>query len=265
VTGAAGFFLASSHSVKWLLLVETLGGMSLVIASACVFNNYIDRGIDAKMERTKTRAIAAGKVGPIAAITYASLLGITGFAILGLFTNWLVFAVGLISIIFYVIIYGWAKRDSVYSTLVGSIPGAAPPVAGYLAVTNHVDSAAALLFLVLVCWQMPHFYAISMYRYKDYKRAGLPVLAVKKGMAAARRQIVGYIIAFTVTAALIGGLGYAGDIYIGVVIGLGVWWLYKAARGWKLTDEKWGRQLFFASLIVNLGWSVITALGSRLP
>ena len=239
--------------------------MSLVIASACVFNNYIDRNIDKKMARTQKRAIAAGRISAHAAVTYAAALGILGFLILGFFTNWLVFSLGAIALFFYVVLYGIAKRRSVHGTLIGSIPGATPPVAGYLAVTDHVDSAAILLFLILVFWQMPHFYAIAMYRYKDYKKAGLPVLPVKNGMAAARRQILAYIVAFTVAAVLLSVFGYTGYTYLVVVIGLGIYWLAKGIRQYDLSDEKWGRQIFFASLIITLGLSIITAFGARLP
>src|ERR1041384_3718203 len=102
------------------------------------------------MSRTHQRALVTGQISGRAALIYGSLLGISGFLILALFTNWLVFGLGLISIIFYVLIYGLAKRRSVHGTLVGSVPGATPPVAGYLAVTNHIDSGALILFLILV-------------------------------------------------------------------------------------------------------------------
>lgn len=260
----AGFLLASKNDVRFWLLIETLAGLSLVIASACVYNNYLDRNIDKKMARTSKRAIVTGSVSKSAALIYATGLGIVGFIILAWFTNWLVFTVALTAVIFYVILYGLAKRRTVHGTLVGSIPGAAPPVIGYLAVTNHIDSAAIILFLILVFWQMPHFYAISMYRHKDYKAAGLPVLAVKKGMAAARYQILIYIFAFTAAAALLSVYGYTGLIYRVVVILLGVYWLYQGFKNWRMRDEAWGRRMFFTSLIVTLGWSILTAFGLRL-
>lgn len=251
--------------MDFVLLAETLAGISLVIASACVFNNYIDRGIDKKMERTRKRAIAAGKISKLAALSYATILGSAGFLILALFTNWLVFGLGAIAEIFYVIFYGLAKRRTVHGTLVGSIPGAAPPAAGYLAVTNHIDAGAVLVFLVLVFWQMPHFYAIAMYRFKDYKAAGLPVLTVVKGMRQARLQIMVYILLFTLSGLLLSIFGYTGYIYLAGVLALGIYWFMKGYLAYGMADKDWGRRIFLVSLVVNLGWSILAAAGGRLP
>lgn len=266
ITAAAGFFLASKRHIDIGLLLAMLAGLSLIIASACVFNNYIDRDIDKKMNRTKKRALASGGISIRSALTYASLLGLFGSLILGLFTNWLALGIALAGLFAYVVVYGVAKRRTVHGTVIGSISGAMPPVVGYAAVTNHLDGAALLLFIILVCWQMPHFYAIAMYRYKDYKAADLPVLPVKKGMAATKRQIIAYIVAFTASASLLSVFGYTGYTYRIVVIVLGIYWLYKGLAGYSTTDDAaWGRRMFFASLIVTLGLSLMIAVGARLP
>lgn len=180
LTATAGFLLGAKGAIDYWLLLATLAGIAFIIGSACVFNNYIDRDIDAKMVRTKKRALAHGLVPAGKAITYASLLGIIGFFILSLSTNFLTVALGTVAFFDYVVLYGISKRRTAYSTIVGSIAGAIPPAAGYTAVTNRLDGGAVLLFIILVFWQMPHFYAIAMYRYDDYKAAGLPVLPVKK-------------------------------------------------------------------------------------
>lgn len=242
-----------------------LAGLALVIASACVFNNYMDRGIDRKMDRTRGRALAAGKISAARALIYASLLGSIGFLILGLFTNWWVFGVASSAIFFYVIVYGIGKRRTVHGTVIGSLPGAAPPVIGYLAVTDHPDGGALLLFLILVFWQMPHFYAIAMYRYKDYKAAGLPVLPVKAGMRAARIQTLIYIGLFTLTSAGLTIAGYTGYTYLAVSILLGTYWMYTGFRYYDMNDAKWGRKMFFASLKVTVVLSAAIATGSFLP
>lgn len=239
--------------------------MAMVIAAACVFNNYLDSEIDSKMARTKKRALPSGQVTPLTALVYASILMIVGITSLSVWTNWYVVGLNFIALYFYVVIYGLAKRRTVHSTLIGSLPGAIPPAAGYLAVTNHIDTASILLFLAIVCWQMPHFYAIAMYRFKDYKAAGLPVLTVKKGMAGARRQIMLYILAFGVVMALLTILGPAGYIYLAAAVTLTAYWLYRGLYERKLNDEQWGKRLFLISLLVNLVWSVLTAVGSRLP
>ncbi len=265
-TATSGFLLASRLHVHYALLFATLTGIALVIASACVFNNIIDRGLDALMTRTKKRALVTGDINEHVASLYAMLLGAVGFMILALHTNLLTVGLGIIAFLDYVILYGIAKRRWVIGTIVGSVAGALPPAAAYTAVTNRFDSGAALLFLILVLWQMPHFYAIAMYRYEDYKKAGLPVLPVKKGMAHARQQILGYIAAFTLAAGGLTVFGYTGYIYLAVVSLLGLSWLWKGLYGLKKFDDTmWGRKMFLFSLIVITVLSVIIPLGAKLP
>jgi len=266
VTATAGFFLATRGYIYLWPLISVLGGISLVIGSACVVNNYIDRGIDAKMDRTKQRALVSGQISATNAIIYAAILGIAGFVILAAYTNLLTFVLGLIAYVVYIVLYGITKRSTIHGTVVGSIAGALPPVAGYTTAVNHLDRGTLLLFLILVFWQMPHFYAIAMYRFKDYKNAGLPVLPVKKGMKAAKVQILGYVAAFTITAALFTVLGYTHIIFLIVVGGLGVSWFYKGIQGFATKDDNiWARKMFLYSLIVNLGMSIMLAVGARLP
>ncbi len=263
-TTASGFLLACRFHIHYPLLFATLLGIALIIASACVFNNLIDRGIDALMERTKKRALVIGAVNEHVASFYAIVLGAIGFMVLAVHTNLLTVGLGVFAFLDYVILYGLAKRRLVAGTIIGSISGAIPPVAGYTAVTNRLDSAAVLLFLILVCWQMPHFYAIAMYRIKDYEKAGLPVLPVKMGMAHARQQILAYIVAFTVACTFLTILGYTGYIYLVVVLLLGAAWLIRGL-GSPNSDSAWGRRMFLFSLIVITITSVAIPLGAVLP
>jgi protoheme IX farnesyltransferase len=239
--------------------------MAMVIAAACVFNNYLDSEIDSKMARTKNRALPSGRITPLIALIYASILMIIGFTSLSLWTNWYVVGLNFVALYSYVVIYGLAKRRTVHSTLIGSLPGAIPPAAGYVAVTNQIDIVTVLLFLAIVFWQMPHFYAIAMYRFKDYKAADLPVLTVKKGMTAALRQILLYIFGFGVVMALLTILGPAGYTYLAAAVALTGYWLYRGLYERRLKDEQWGKRLFLVSLLVNLIWSALTAVGARLP
>jgi len=263
LTTIGGFLLASKGDVDLWLLVATLAGTALIIASGCVFNNYIDRGIDAKMDRTKKRATVSGLVSARAAITYATVLGVLGAIILTVFVNLLVLAIGLTGLFFYVVVYGWAKRRSVYGTLVGSIPGATPPVAGYCAVTGNLDLGAFLLFLILVTWQMPHFYAIAMYRLKDYKAAGLPVWPAVKGLKSTKIQILGFILAFTLAVSLLTIYDYAGWVFLVVMAVLGLTWFAKGIKGFQASNNTvWARQMFLFSLIVMLSLSVMLSVNS---
>jgi protoheme IX farnesyltransferase len=257
---------ANQDSFDAGLFLATLAGIALVIAAACVFNNYVDRGIDAKMARTKRRALVSGLVSGPMALTYASVLGLLGFIILAAFTNLLTVLLGGLALFMYVVAYGYFKRRSVHGTLVGTIPGALPPVAGYTAVTGRLDGGALILFLILVAWQMPHFYAIAIFRFDDYKAAGLPVLPVKRGIAAAKLQIIAYIAAFIAACALLTIFGYAGYTYLLVMTALGLYWLRLSLKGFKARDSKlWARQMFFFSLIIITALSIMLPLGAVLP
>lgn len=266
LTAAAGFLLAARGHIRFWLLLATLLGTGLVIASACVFNNYIDRDIDRRMARTRRRALVTGQVTARNALIYATAMLILGVAILIAGTNLLVLAVGLSAFIIYVLFYGLAKRRSVHGTLVGSLSGAAPPLAGYLAVTDHLDGGAALVFLVLVFWQMPHFYAIAIRRLKDYRAAGLPVLPVRQGIRATKLQIVAYIIAFAAANSLLSVFGYTGYVYLAVMLAVSLTWLYYGWQGFSTKDDQqWARQLFLISLLVILSLSVMLSVGPLLP
>ncbi len=248
------------------LLIETLAGLSLVIASACVFNNWIDRDIDKRMRRTKNRALVTGRISTANALTYAGLLGIGGFLTLLTFTNGLVVCVVSLAYIFYIVFYGYAKRHGVYGTLVGTVPGAIPPVAGYLAVSGKIDAAAVILFLILVFWQLPHFYAIAMYRQDDYESAGLPVFPIVKGMEITKKEIMIYIAIFTLCCTLLSIFGYTGYIYLTVVLVLGIYWFRTGLRIYKTSSyEVWGKKMFFASLRVTMVLCLAIAFGSLLP
>jgi protoheme IX farnesyltransferase len=263
---AAGFLLAAGRHIDLPLFIATLAGTSLVIAGACVYNNVLDRNIDRRMKRTQKRAMVTQVISIRNALIYATVLAIAGFGLLMFFVNWLVVAIEAAGIIVYVLVYGWAKRSTIHSTVIGSVSGSVPPVAGYAAVSGRLDGGALLLFLILTFWQMPHFYAIATYRLKDYREAGLPVLTVKKGVRAAKYQIVAYIIAFIIAAALLSLYGYTGYVYLIAIVGLGLWWLKLGLEGFKAEDDnKWGRQVFLFSLIITLAFSLLLALNAWLP
>lgn len=249
VTG--GFFLASRGDANLELFLATALGVSLVIASGCVFNNYIDRDIDQKMERTRNRVLAQGLVSPAHAIVYAIALGVAGVAVLYAATNTLAVMLVLMGFVVYVGLYSlWLKRGSVYGTLVGSLSGAAPPVVGYCAVSNEFDAGAAILLLIFSLWQMPHSYAIAIFRFNDYQAANIPVLPVIKGISAAKRQIVLYIAAFVVATLMLTLSGYAGYSYFVVAALSGAYWLWMGVSGYKAADDRvWARKLFTFSII----------------
>ena len=259
---AAGAFLfATRGHFHPGLFVAMLSGLSLIIASGCVLNNYIDRDIDGLMARTSKRALVTGAVSERASLIYATILGILGAAILGLFTNPITLAVALFGLFFYVVMYGIWKRRSVHGTLVGSISGAVPPVVGYCAVTGRLDANAAILFIILVIWQMPHFYAIAMYRMDDYASAGIPVLPIVSGLRAAKIQIIAYIVAFIIAIAALTAFGSASYVYLAIMMILGLAWLQMSAKGFTAaSDAVWARKVFRFSLVTLMSFCAVIAV-----
>lgn len=266
ITAMGGFLLASRADVDWWLLAATLAGTTLVIASGCVFNNYIDRHIDALMARTQNRALARGRISALHALAYATLLGILGFLLLAVFTNALTVVVGLVGLFCYVVVYGFWKRRSTLGTVVGSISGATPVLAGYVAVRGDIDTGALLVFLILVLWQMPHFYAIAMYRFNDYAAAGLPVLPVKRGTGRTKLYILLYIAAFIAAASLLTTYSYTGVTYLLVVSTFGFMWLWEAVKGAKAKDNVlWAHDMYRFSLRVIMVFSIMISVDALLP
>ncbi len=259
LTAAAGFFLASRGDIAYGLFFAMLLGLSLIIASSCVFNNYIDRDIDKLMERTKERVLVKGLIPRSSALIFATCLCILGVLVLGLFTNMLALFAALVGFFVYVVCYSlWGKRNTWYGTVIGSISGAMPPVVGYIAVTAQFDVAALLLFFILCFWQMPHFFAIAMYRIDDYVNAKIPVLPIARGLHAAKIHMAVYIIAFIIAAAMLTFLGYTGYIYLGVLVLLGLAWLGMCVKGFRTDTEKgWARRMFLFSIIIIFAFCVM--------
>ena len=257
-----GFLLASKGSIDYPLFLATLVGVSLVVASGCVFNNYIDRDIDKKMERTKNRVLVKGLIAPSVTLVYATVLGIAGFALLYIAANPLAMWLAVMGFVVYVGVYSlYMKRHSVYGTLIGSLSGAAPPVIGYCAVTNEFDAGALILLAIFSLWQMPHSYAIAIFRFKDYQAANIPVLPVVKGISVAKNHITVYILAFMIATLMLTLVGYAGYKYLIVAAAVSVWWLGMALRGYKTeNDSVWARKLFVFSIVAITSLSVMMSI-----
>ena len=264
ITAAAGFFLASKGHIDWFLLIAMLIGLSLIIASSCVFNNTLDRDIDSKMDRTRNRALVTGKISIRNAVIFGIVLGFLGIKILVLYTNFLTLGVALVGSVVYLLLYTPLKRKSIHGTLVGAIAGATPPVVGYTAVTNQLDLGAWLLFFILVAWQMPHFYAIAIRRSDEYAAAHIPVLPLKKGLRIAKINIMIYIVIFIITTILLTVYHYTGYVYLIVMLSLGVFWLWYASLGFhqNIDNKLWARKMFLYSLVVLLVFSLTVSISA---
>jgi protoheme IX farnesyltransferase len=265
VTG--GFLFASKGQVDSALLLTTLLGVALVIAAGCVFNNSLERDVDQLMSRTRNRALASGLISPHFAELYASVLGIIGLSLLWVATNLLTVAIVLAGFIIYVGVYTmYLKRSSSHAALIGSIAGATPPLAGYCAVTGQFDIGALILLAIFSLWQMPHFYAIAIYRLEDYRNAAIPVLPVSRGVAVTKRHIISYILAFIVASLALTFLGYTGYWYLTAALITGAGWLYFAFSGYRKSAERiWARKLFAYSIVIVLVTNIMISIDFVTP
>ena len=266
LTATGGYFLAARGHIVAGRLLATVAGISLVIAAACVVNNYIDRDIDSKMSRTRWRSKATDRVSLTAGISYACLLVTTGWSILLWGANWLTAGVGAVGVLFYVVFYSIMKRRSVHGTLVGCVSGATPLVAGYTAVKGHLDAATVLLLLVMVFWQLAHFYAIGLYRVKDYRAAGLPIMPVVKGERLTKRLIIANIAAFGLCAGLLTAFHYTGYAFLVIITAITAGWLWRGWRGFGAAGNvQWARGMFGFSLVVITVFSLSATVNAWLP
>ena len=267
LTVAAGYFLASQGNVNILVFLAVFIGSSFIIGAACALNNYLDQDIDAVMERTKSRVLVSGKIKGYRAVIFSAALGLAGLIILLLWTNLLVAVLGMIGFVTYVVFYGMqSKRRSIHGTLVGSISGAIPILAGYCAVNGVIDTGAVIIFVILFAWQFPEFYSIAIYRQKEYAAAGVPVLPVVKGLARTKREIFLYTALFLIATLLLTVFGYTGYIYAAVMGILGIYWLWIASKGFSTPDsDAWARRMFRFSMIIILALCIMLSIGPLLP
>ncbi len=250
-TVAAGACLAARGVPDMLALLHALGGTALVVAGASALNQFLERHSDALMHRTENRPLPSGRLQPAEVLAFGLALGIGGTAYLALAlrqpTAALVAATAFVS---YVFIYTPLKRVTSLNTLVGAVPGALPPVIGWTAVTGALDLRAAVLFLILYLWQVPHFLAIAWIYRADYARAGLrmlPVVDPRGNMTG--RQMVMYCLALIPVSLMPVVLGAAGPIYLTGAALLGVGFLGYAIGFIRSHSVAQARRVLRASLI----------------
>lgn len=267
ISVASGFLLAAKGRVDISLLLATVVGTSLVVASGCAFNNWIDRCLDRQMVRTRNRVLAKGDMPLGLAVVYATALGIGGIALLWMNTNLLCVAIVAAGFTIYVVAYSlWLKRTSIYSTLVGSLAGAAPPLVGYCAVANRFDLGAVIPLAIFSLWQIPHSYAIAVFRFEDYASAAIPVLPVALGIPSTKKHIIGHISAFLIAGLMLTFGGYTGYWFLATVAVMGVTWLGMAWFGRKISDDqRWAKQLYIFSIVCITALSIMMAIDAAEP
>ncbi len=250
-TEAAGAYLAPGHAPHNAQFVA-LSGTALIVGSANALNMWWERDIDGLMTRTRNRPLPAGRLSPDVALAFGLALAIASVPMLFM-VNVATGLLGLIALLSYVAVYTPLKRHTSLALLVGAVPGAIPPLLGWAAVTGTVGFGGLLLFAVLFLWQIPHFAAITIFRAKDYARAGLQVVSVQHGERAARQTIALYTVLLVATSLLFAPFGLGARHYSLVAAVLGAAFLALAFRGLRpgprFSADRWAKRVFAYSIV----------------
>lgn len=250
LTALVGMCLALPGAIPLDLLVFGMLGIALCAGSAAAVNHVVDRHIDSQMLRTHQRPIAKGKIPPHKAILFAVVLGLVGMTVLFLFVNALTAWLTFFTLIGYAGIYtGYLKRATPQNIVIGGLAGAAPPLLGWTAVTGDLSAQALLLVLIIFTWTPPHFWALAIYRFEDYKRANIPMLPVTHGIKFTKLNILLYTILLIVVSALPYAIGMSGLLYFASAMFLGVRFLAWAIRLKYTAKERVAMQTFRYSII----------------
>src|SRR5262245_4712596 len=224
-------------------------------AGACgALNMWYDADIDARMQRTAGRPIPRGAVSPDEALTFGVILSIGSVTTLGLIVNWVAAGLLALTIAFYLFVYTmWLKRRTPHNIVIGGAAGAFPPMIGWAAATGGISLESIVLFLIIFMWTPPHFWALALYRARDYERAGVPMLPVVAGADETRKQIVIYSALLVMVAFLPAFLHLGGAAYALTAIVAGGVLLARALTVHRVRDgraaERAARRLFAYSIV----------------
>ncbi len=266
-TAVVGVFLAAPGMPPLdKLLLGTLG-VWLAAASAAAVNHVIDQRIDSEMARTKHRPLPTGHISEAQALAFAFVLAAMSMLILVVFVNPLTALLTFSSLIGYAIVYTvWLKRATPQNIVIGGAAGAAPPVLGWVAVTNSVDPNALLLFLIIFAWTPPHFWALAIARREEYAKVGVPMLPVAYGVELTRLHILLYTVVLAIVTMLPWLTGMSGLIYVLAALGLNAvflgyaWRLYRTGRSdLPMRTFRWSISylgFLFAALLVDHYWRI---------
>jgi protoheme IX farnesyltransferase len=251
ITALVGYLVARPER-NFLIVTCLLVGTTCAAFGAGVLNQWIEREIDTRMARTRGRPLPSGAVSPTAALLFGLALASFGPLVLWLGVNTLAAALALATLASYLLVYTPMKRHTPWCTLVGSIPGALPPLIGSAAANGSISPLGWILFGVLFAWQIPHFLALAWTYRRDYAQAGLPMSTVADptGRRAARVSLL-FTAALLVCSMLPVALGLAHVVYGLVALGFGGWFLQRAwkfARANETNRDGPARKLFLASL-----------------
>src|ERR1041384_4898107 len=218
-------------SIPLLSLLHTVIGTGLIASGTAALNQWYERDVDRKMRRTAMRPLPAGKISVPGALIFSILLSLAGFLELWLAVNLLSALIGIFTLASYLFLYTPLKQRTWWSTTVGAIPGAMPPMIGYAAAAGIITRDSRVLVAILSLWQFPHFYSIAWMYKEDYARAGIRMLpVVEPDCRSTARQIVVYGMALIPVSLIPAMLGMSGRIYFVGALALGLWFLYSGVR-----------------------------------
>lgn len=238
LTAGVGMCMASQTLPPLALVIWSLLGIALAASSAAVLNHLIEHKRDSLMRRTERRPLPTGKIQPLHALIFSVILAGLGMIILKFAVNTLTAVLTFGTMIGYAFFYTMVlKRLTSQNIVIGGVAGAAPPLLGWTAMTNHIDPYALLLVLIIFTWTPPHFWALAIYRYDDYKRANLPMLPVTHGIPLTKLAIFLYTILLIAVSLLPYATGMSGEGYGISALILGVIYLYKVTLLLKTSAE----------------------------
>jgi heme o synthase len=241
-------------SIHPVLAIIALLAITIGAGASGALNMWYDADIDARMARTAARPIPRGRLTRDEALSFGAVLAVFSILTLGVLVNWTAGILLAVTIAFYLFVYTmWLKRRTPQNIVIGGAAGAFPPMIGWAAVTGSVSIESVLLFLIIFVWTPPHFWALALYRCRDYERVGVPMLPVVAGPAETRRQIWLYSLVLVVLALVPSFIGMAGVTYLIAAVGLGAMFLYLAWRVRKITEgreaDAAARHLFSFSIL----------------
>ncbi|CAH0992987.1 Protoheme IX farnesyltransferase [Sinobacterium norvegicum] len=265
LTSLIGMYMAVPGSVPWQIVFFGNIGIGLCAGSAAVINHVVDNRIDSIMKRTDKRPVAKGRVSPKNAIIFALTVGSIGmimlFTMVNALTAWLTFA----SLIGYAVVYTmFLKHATPQNIVIGGLAGAAPPLLGWVAVTNSIDGHGLLLVLIVFAWTPPHFWALAIARYEDYAKADVPMLPVTHGIAYTRLHVLLYTLILQVVTLLPFVTGLSGPLYLAAAVVLGFIFLYYAIVLYIGKDRKIPMATFRYSIIYLMALFIIMLIDHQL-
>lgn len=250
VTTAAGFYLGARGAVELPVLLATMIGTALAGAGSLVLNQYLERDLDALMQRTASRPIPSGRIEAADALVFGALLTVLGLGLLSLAVNPMAGFITALTVLFYLAIYTPLKLRTPYCTIAGAVPGALPPLTGWVAASGSIGPGAWAIFAIMFLWQLPHSLAIARLYEEDYARAGFKLLpVVDPDGRSTERQILIHSAALLVVGLVPTLLGIAGAAYFAVALVLGSSLLCFSASVALRPSKDSVRRLLFATLV----------------